>query len=73
MSYYNFNDRFWSPSEVCGQILESEEYQEPSFPARIIATIFAAFKTEKEANNPNPQVRSEDCENYLSPQARQQV
>ncbi len=46
MSYYDFDDHFWGSWEVCGQCLESEQDNEPSFASRIIGTIFAAFTAE---------------------------
>lgn len=72
MSYYDFDDHFWMPAEVCGQILESEEYNEPSFASRIIGSIFAAFKTEAEDNS-NTQVTAETFDRHLPGEPQQQL
>ena len=53
MSYYDFNDRFWSPHEVCGKI-EVQNEEKSFWKIRFIKSIGQFFLREKNlASNNN--------------------
>jgi len=73
MSYYDFDNHFWSSSQVCGQSEELEEDNEPSFASRMLGTIFAAFKPEERNNHSRGMVESQTSQEYLAGEPKKQI
>ena len=51
MGYYDFDEHFWSPQEVCGQIRESLDENRFSFIKKILEPILTARGGNKDGIN----------------------
>lgn len=43
MGYYDFNDHFWSPVEVCAQAPQKKPLEKKSRVTNLVKTIFSAL------------------------------
>ncbi len=51
MGYYDFDEHFWSPQEVCGQTRESLDENRFSFIKKILEPILTAWGGNKDGIN----------------------
>ncbi len=48
MGYYDFEEHFWSPQEVCGQMIEPVNETRFKFGQKIVKAIRSAWRGNKE-------------------------